>query len=207
MSPNPYTFLDAIKETFLYAFASTATLLVILLDIVWFDANLSEYSLTEIGQEIMLTVILFTFFKLAWQYSSQRNAHLLIAGFFSCMLIRELDALFDTLVHGFWLYPALMMALLTIALTFIRQPKRTLQELTHFVNHRQHQYMVAGLICVLVFSRLFGMGLLWNNVLGDHYLRVVKNIAEEGPEFFGYALCFIATLLYRRSFLHDQNEN
>ena len=47
---------------------------------------------------------------------------------------------------------------------------------------------------VLAFSRLFGRGSFWEAVMGDSYMRLVKNIAEEGTELMGYALLVIAAV-------------
>ena len=207
MCQKQYTFTYAVKELLLYTLTCVATFCVLLLDVIWLSPQLSEYSITEIGQELILLIIAVTFFKLAWRYSEQRNTHLLIAGLFTCMLIRELDALFDHIIHGFWFYPAIIITLVIITITFIRCQKQTLFELSQYASQRQAQFMATGLICALVFSRLFGMGILWEHVLGENYVRVVKNIAEEGTEFFGYSLCFISTLLYRQTFLEMHSKN
>ncbi|MCW1890551.1 hypothetical protein OK016_20470 [Vibrio chagasii] len=38
--------------------------------------------------------------------------------------------------------------------------------------------LVTGVMLLLVFSRLFGMG-SWHNVMGDDYVRAVKNIGKK----------------------------
>ncbi len=54
--------------------------------------------------------------------------------------------------------------------------------------------LVTGVMLLLVFSRLFGMGSFWHNVMGDDYVRAVKNIAEEGTELLAYCLIAFASL-------------
>ncbi|EOW9564629.1 transporter, partial [Enterobacter hormaechei] len=59
---------------------------------------------------------------------------------------------------------------------------------------------LSGLLAVLVFSRLFGMQVLWHDILEHGYMRVVKNVVEEGSESFGYMLCLAASLGYYVTF-------
>ena len=56
--------------------------------------------------------------------------------------------------------------------------------------------LISGLLAILVFSRLFGMQALWLAILDDGYVRVVKNVVEEGSESFGYMLCLTASIGY-----------
>lgn len=77
-----------------------------------------------------------------------------------------------------------------------RHIEATVQGLAHFVTHPSYGMMCAGLLCILVFSRLFGMNSLWQMLMLDGYNRVVKNMVEEGCELLGYAFCLIAALGY-----------
>ncbi|MDX1556111.1 MAG: hypothetical protein R3212_08800, partial [Xanthomonadales bacterium] len=54
--------------------------------------------------------------------------------------------------------------------------------------------LVQLFLVLLVFSRLFGRASFWQSVMGEDYLRVVKNIAEEGTELLGYGLIAIAAV-------------
>ncbi|QLO78096.1 hypothetical protein HV306_13805 [Klebsiella grimontii] len=56
--------------------------------------------------------------------------------------------------------------------------------------------LISGLLAILVFSRLFGMQALWLAILDGGYVRVVKNVVEEGSESFGYMLCLTASIGY-----------
>jgi hypothetical protein len=41
-----------------------------------------------------------------------------------------------------------------------------------------------------------GMGKLWKLVMGERFIRVVKNVVEEGTELFGYSIIFLAAVEY-----------
>lgn len=167
----------------------------IFLDIFVFDNGISETSVTELGQETIVAMICLFFFVKAYQDSEQRGAFTLIMGFFLCILIRELDGVFDQIAHGSWVWFALTVTFISIAIA-IREGKRTLKGLIHFITHPSHGMLVAGLLCILLFSRLFGMGILWSKLLGEDYNRTVKNMVEEGSELFGYTLCLISVIWY-----------
>ncbi|WP_345827593.1 hypothetical protein AAGR08_18395 [Pantoea sp. BRR-3P] len=168
---------------------------MVYIDVNWMNDALHEASFTEITQEVMLLLIASCYFLCAWQRSQQRSVLLLVGGFYSCMLIREMDFLFDFIRHGSWLWFALATTAASLAMA-LRQPRQILPCLVSLVQHRSWQMMAAGLLAVLVFSRLFGMHQLWEHLMMDGYNRVVKNMAEEGSEMFGYTLCLIASARY-----------
>ncbi|TQC70194.1 hypothetical protein [Pantoea dispersa] len=168
---------------------------MVYIDVNWMNDALHETSFTEATQELMLAAITALFFLAAWQRPQQRSALILVGGFFSCMLIREMDFLFDVVQHGAWLWFALATTAASLAMA-LRQPRQILPGLAALLQHRSWQMMAAGLLAVLVFSRLFGMHELWQQLMLDGYNRVVKNMAEEGSELFGYSLCLVASLRY-----------
>ena len=168
-------------------------------DIHFWDYNISELSLTEIVQELVLTTIVFIHFRLAKQYNAMRYCHILVGGFFLAMLIRELDALFDLISHGSWLRFALIAALLALIYPLIHY-RQTLAQLAQYTRTPWYGLLISGLLAILVFSRLFGMQGLWHAILNDGYVRVVKNVVEEGCESFGYMLCLTASIGHYRSF-------
>lgn len=168
---------------------------MVYIDVNWMNDALHETSFTEITQELMLSVIASIYFFCAWQRPTQRSELILIGGFYSCMLIREMDFLFDFIQHGAWLWFALATAAGCLAMA-LRHPQQILPGLVNLIQHRSWQMMAAGLLAVLVFSRLFGMHQLWEHLMMDGYNRVVKNMAEEGSEMFGYSLCLIASIRY-----------
>lgn len=56
--------------------------------------------------------------------------------------------------------------------------------------------MISGLLTILVFSRLFGTTMFWNLLLPNNYANIVKNIVQEGSEFFGYILCLFSSIYF-----------
>lgn len=168
---------------------------VVYIDVNWIHANLRETSLTETSQEILLAIIAVLFFWQAVQRPGQRGALILTGGFYSCMLIRELDFLFDKIAHGAWIWPALATFLICVVMA-LRHPQQTLAGLVQFLRNTNWQMMATGLLIVLVFSRLFGMSALWENLMLDGYNRMVKNMAEEVCELLGYAFCTFSSVRY-----------
>ncbi|WP_333500738.1 transporter [Kluyvera genomosp. 2] len=175
------------------AAAVVVAVLCLHVDVNIFKNDLSEDSLTEIVQECILFGIVVIHLFRARKARIARQRHILIAGFFMAMLIRELDAVFDLIHHGSWLWFALAVSLVTIAYTF-RRPQRVLAQLVEYTTTPSYGLMISGLLAILIFSRLFGMSMLWHSILQDGYVRVVKNMVEEGCELFGYMLCLGASV-------------
>ncbi|MEH2920409.1 hypothetical protein ACFFL1_07630 [Samsonia erythrinae] len=171
--------------------------LALFADVVVMHNSVGEISITEFIQEAFLFITALLFLRIALKWREHRGGYLLIAGFFFCLLIREMDFFLDNIVHGCWLYFAVLCTVVCVgfALTSL---KNTFAGLAHFLQHYSYHYMVGGLLTVLVFSRLFGMNALWAALMDDGYIRAVKNLAEEGAELYGYTLCLIAGVLYTR---------
>ncbi|MFP2833843.1 transporter [Citrobacter portucalensis] len=189
----------ALVRTVLYFFLATVFASIVLFGL-WLDVHvlhdkLGEISITEIVQEGILAVIVIIHFKLVKDTEYMQECNLLIGGFFMVMLIRELDALFDFIAHGSWVWFALSVSILAISHAAVRY-RKTLLQLSSYPQTPYYGMMISGLLCVLVFSRLFGMHLLWDSVLGEQYVRMVKNMVEEGAESFGYTLCLTSSIGY-----------
>ncbi|MEZ3501531.1 hypothetical protein [Pantoea sp. KPR_PJ] len=181
---------------FLFATLFLVTMMsAVYIDVNWMNDAMHETSLTETLQEIMLASVAAMFFWSARSRPAQRGALILTGGFYACMLIRELDFMFDTVEHGSWVWFALATAAACLALA-LRSPRDTLEGLVTFVTDRSWLMTASGLLIVLVFSRLFGMHQLWQHLMMDGYNRVVKNMAEEGTELLGYSLCWLASVRY-----------
>lgn len=175
--------------------ASAVAVLCLWIDVRVFDNNIPEISLTEIVQESVLAIIVLIHFALAGRYALLRYCNILVGGFFLAMLIRELDAVFDLISHGSWVWFALFSTLCTLIYP-LRHYRHTLSQLAQYTRTPYYGMMLSGLLAVLVFSRLFGMHGLWYSILEEGYAREVKNAVEEGSESFGYMLCLTASIGY-----------
>ncbi|WP_416414218.1 hypothetical protein [Pantoea sp. App145] len=173
----------------------TAMMFSVYIDVNWMHNALHENSLSEVLQEVILALITGMFFVTSINRIEIRSGLILIGGFYACMLIRELDFLFDYIKHGCWVWFALFTSAVCIVLA-LRSPQSIMRGLAKFISHRTWLMSATGLLIVLVFSRLFGMHQLWQNLMLDGYNRVVKNMAEESSELLGYSFCFLASARY-----------
>ncbi|WP_286238700.1 hypothetical protein [Neptuniibacter halophilus] len=154
-----------------------------------------ESSLIEQLQLLFLAITCVLFLKIALRFPVYRRAGYLFAAFFICLAIREMDALLDQIVHGFWKYPAWLVALVALALA-LRQRELSYQSIRWLISCRSFSVLLIGLSLLLVFSRLYGMSELWLAVMGEAFVRDVKNLSEEGIELLAYALIALAAACY-----------
>lgn len=188
---------SAMGRFFLLALIMAATTSLLFIDILVLKNDLGEDSVTEIVAEIMLLVVVVLFVRKGIREPEYRAGFFLVAGFFTCMLIRELDQLFDYIAHGAWFWFAVPVAVAAVLYALLH-PRAATGGLCRFVSHRSYGMMVTGLLIVLVFSRLFGMGILWRGMMGDDFNRLAKNLAEEGCELLGYTLCLLSAIIFYR---------
>ena len=184
--------MTVLKSFFFFLGAACTCAFVVLclwVDIHYWDYNISELSLTEIVQELVLATIVVIHFLLAKQYKSMRYCNILIGGFFLAMLIRELDALFDLISHGSWVWFALIAALAALINPLIHY-RQTMEQLTQYTRTPGYGMLISGLLAILVFSRLFGMQGLWQAILDDGYVRVVKMSLRKAANHS--VICFVS---------------
>ncbi|MFO7339024.1 MAG: hypothetical protein C0P65_004290 [Lysobacteraceae bacterium] len=164
-------------------------------DIHWLRNSVGEWSLVELTQLGFLTTTVLAFVRLARAREDERGFAVLAAAFFACMLVRELDAVWDLLFRGLW--SLLVTAVAAAGLGYaVRHRRSTLAALARFLVSRSAAVMTVGLVLLLVYSRLFGMTSLWHGLLAEHYVRVFKNAAEECTELLGYTLIMASALAY-----------
>lgn len=167
---------------------------IIYVDTVIFDHGVSEYSLTEFTQEGLIFVSVIIFFALSKNQPESRGFLVLCGGFFSVMLIRELDGFFDQIKHGFWVYPAIVVTLIT--LIYARKSPGTVSSpLVYYFQTSPFAYIIIGLMIVILFSRIFGSGIIWRVVMADNYTTDYKNIIQEGVELLGYVFVFYGSVM------------
>ena len=190
-------------SSFLTRYFIYALFLVALTYLILWDASIervnnsfSENSITEILQELFLFLIIVLFFQHAVTDKLSRIYSLIMADLFMCALIREFDSVMDNhIFDGAW---QLSVTAICIAVTVlgIRHSSELIHTLHSVTMHRSFGIMASGILTVMVFSRLFGQQTLWMEIMGDVFMRSVKNAAEEGVELFGYYLCLVGTAEY-----------
>lgn len=165
---------------------------------VWLDIHvlkdkMQEISVTEISQEIILAICAINYWILAIKSPERRGALILIAGYFSCMEFRELDALFDHIHHGAWKYIVGACAIGSI-LTAIKCQGTVEKPLADYLKSRTFMVTACGMAILMIFSRLYGMGSFWHDVLEDGFARRAKELSEEGVELLGYVFILMGSL-------------
>lgn len=166
---------------------------VLLFDVVGLGDQVKEISATEIIQELFLLATAVLFFIQSRRHKNLRGGFILAAGFFSCMLMRELDALFDYIHPGAWVYFASMLAVYSLGWAALT-PKTTINGLYALVEDEAFPVLLFGLVTILVFSRLMGLHFLWQAAIEGDRVKLVRNLVEEGIELFGYTLCLTAAV-------------
>lgn len=205
MDKQLHILLAHLGRTVLLALVMATPVALLYADIHWLGNGVGEWSLVELTQLGFLATTVLAFVRVARARPDERGFAVLAAGFFACMLIRELDAVWDLLFHGLWsiLVAAVASASLAHAL---RQRQATLAACARFLVSRAAAVMTVGLVLLLVYSRLFGATALWRGLLAEHYVRVFKNAAEECTELLGYTLVMAAALTYAAQRLRERRK-
>lgn len=174
----------------LLAVASLVPALTVYVDMMLFQ-RVAETGVTETLQHALVLVTASIFLYRAFVLPDQRGFLLLVAGFFFVVFIRETDGFLDAVRHGFWLYPALVTTLVFCVLA-ARCRQTILEPMLAFAHSNQGVILSIGLAVLLVFSRVFGTGSLWEVILSDRSTAVlVKTVVQEGLELLGYLLIFL----------------
>lgn len=171
--------------------------LFLAIDILVIEHGVQETSLTELSQGVLLFVCALRFGIGAWSCPQSRGFLVLVTGFFSCLFIREMDAFLDKMAfHGFWVWPAALLALAAIACS-MRSRDTIVKPMADFVGTKSYFSILFGLVLLLVFSRVFGSGsLLWKPVMGEAYQPLFKTTLQEGLELLSYLFIAYGTMLY-----------
>lgn len=154
----------------------------------------TEFGPVELFQSAALAVSSGLFFVQAKRQPSMRGALVLVGGFLGCMVIREQDYILDFIRHGCWVYPALTLAF--FCLTYAsRDLRATISGLARFVRWKYFPFLLIGLVISLAYSRLFGMRVLWETLLGEHFRYIAKCAMEESSELLGYLFILVSAIL------------
>ncbi|WP_415882782.1 hypothetical protein [Neptuniibacter sp. QD34_54] len=158
------------------------------------ESKYDEGSATELMHDTFAFVTCMLFLIGAYYSDTLRPAAVVVATLSGMMLIREFDAFLDeNMFDGAW-QTLVCILIATSTLYLIRQHHPVKPSLIEFSKLSSAGIYLSGILVVLVFSRLFGRGSFWEAVMGDGYVRVVKNIVEEGTELMGYTILVIAAV-------------
>jgi len=165
-------------------------------EVVVVGGNCGEDSTVEIAQFLLLVFSSVLFFKNAGSRSAFDGGSFLIGAFLLCMAIRELDFITDRIPYLSWSYFVAAVVAVAGGVAW-RRWRSVIHGLAVFADSRACPFMTIGLLCVLIFSRLFGSKYIWYNLYDPDDVRIVKNVVEEGLELFGYALIATASARFR----------
>ena len=197
---------QSIKTFFIYAIICAIPPVILRWDAMLREEFISEISLTENLQLLMLVCTVALFVHIAYKTKSLRRACILIAGFFLALFIRENDARLDSVYHGFWFPIALVVSLAAISY-FMFDYKNAFTQFALLLKAPPMQLMIFSLALLLVFSRLFGMGSFWRMIMQEHFIYGVKSMIEEGTELLAYiSICYASFKLNRFVFSHDKQK-
>ncbi|MCR8826630.1 hypothetical protein [Pseudosulfitobacter koreensis] len=168
--------------------------LVVRLDVVVYGDSISEASFTEALHVLLTFATGLIFVWGATRHAQARGYLVLVATMCGLIVIRENDYLFDYVWHGFWKWPALALGLAGLAIALRHRDTLAIPFLQHFQT-RSGTFMYCGFLLLVVFSRLFGTGSLWEPVMGDAYDPRIKNIVQEGLELLGSGLIGYGAIL------------
>ena len=187
---------EFLKFLFFGMYIAGAIVFVILITSIDIQAlgHIPENSLTERTQETLLAISILLFLYRARQ--EKATGLYLVVGLLLCMLIREWDAFFDNIFHGAWKFIALPTALFFIYLSLKKGLTAACQHLASFFNTPAYHLLFAGLIIVLVISRIIGMRFMVHIISGPHFSQGIKSFLEEGTELLGYIIIFTSSLSY-----------
>lgn len=167
---------------------------VVRLDVLVLSDTISEDSVTE-TLHVALTLCTGLIFVHGAVRHPQARAYLIcVATMCGLIVIRENDHLLDHVWHGFWKLPALALGLTGLALVLRFKGTLAVPFLQHFQT-RSGTFMYCGFLLLVVFSRLFGTGALWEPVMGAAYDPRIKSIIQEGLELLGGGLIAYGAIL------------
>lgn len=183
---------------------------------VWSAMNpISPEAWVEVVQEAILLFASIAFMVAAVRVREASGGLWLIAGFLMSLFIRELDCWFDYIRHGAWKYVFVIWLVILTWIIATHARDTIFSGLAHFIRSRAWYLMLAGVVIVLVYSRLYGMKGLWElYAMGScSSWPGIKSFSEESMELVGYTLIFFSAILYmmdvaemKRDQIEDQSK-
>jgi multisubunit Na+/H+ antiporter MnhB subunit len=156
----------------------------------------SEYSPIELIQPLILAVCGLLMLWVARIYPPQRPLAYVFGGLAIMFFVRELDYFLDRfLADNLW--QALIVIVGSLLIVFaVRNRRRLRIALIRIWPSPGLALIFSGAVVLFAFVRLVGHEALWQAILGDDYIRVIKLAVEEFIELVGYLLCLIGSIEY-----------
>jgi hypothetical protein len=172
----------------------------------------SEFSPVEVLQNILLLWSAAAFGWIALRDRLRRPLAIVFVALFATFLVRELDFFLDFyLIDNLW--QVLGAIILSVALVYVGRDRERLEQAWRRSWPSAGLAMIfGGLILLIPYAQIIGHEPLWQSVMGDNFVRVVKVIVEEFVELGAYGIIAIgsAEFLYawsrlpRTRTLHSQ---
>jgi len=160
-----------------------------------FMHGFSEHSRAEILQAALTALAASIYWVRSVQLPDCRSWLQALAGFFTIVLIREMDFYLDYIYHGFWSLLASLCLVLVLVMTWrSRHTFRT--GLVQYLAHNAHVYVMIGVVIVVLFSRIFGSSDFLLAIMEEQYNPAFKTSMQEGLELFGYFLIAMGSAKY-----------
>lgn len=160
---------------------------------VGWQHRFSEFGYVESLQAILLAASAILLFLMARFRRQQAQLAVCAALVFSILFIREMDQILELfLPHGIWKWIVLLLVIVLV--WWGLRHRKAIGVQIHELSSTPvfGVYLAAG--SALVFSRLFGRKLFWEAIMEERFVRLVKDVAEEGIELFALGLIFAGTL-------------
>lgn len=163
------------------------------------DANsgtgrFGETSWVELTQLVMLAAASCLCLLLRWRSDAYSVAALLLAGFLGASFIRECDAFLDTYVFdGCWQVMVFSLTGYVLWRTW-KERLRFIIEMKTYLHSLSCGLFMSGFLTTYVFSRLVGRKVFWQALMGESYLRSIKDAAEECTELLGYTFLLFSVI-------------
>ena len=158
------------------------------------SADFGESSLTEYTQEILLLLIAIISFYSARQHAAYRTFAVSLGALAVVSLIREFNNYAYVHLFPYAWQVGVLLVLLPFSVFLYRNFRRLALEITSTANSYFFPILLIGTLVLHVFSRLYGLHFIWQNLMGDNYMYAVVRASEESIELLGYSILFIGAV-------------
>ena len=179
-------------RVFMYTFVLAGIYAAMVYDAV--STNFGEASLTEYAQEFLLLLIIAISVYSILKYRLYRTIHLSLAAVAAVSLIREFNNFAYTYLFPYAWQVGVLLVLIPFLIFLYQNFRQAKQEFISVNNSYAFAILLMGLLVLHVFSRLYGLHLIWENLMGEQFLYAVVRASEESIELLGYSIFFIGVV-------------